>query len=498
MLHAKRKKRLTFAGIQEIVSDISNESFEDFSAPPNPKNILFNTSKNGAPLINSTNINESSFLKPDTVETSENDQSAARLFLDAEPKPLLSTQELQEKQSIAEKLDAELDFGEIKENFSKRVEQEIQKEKTRNPRHRRRRSNYLQIRELDQEKQVMVTSTVIDPDGEPMIQDLLVTVIKKTLIKNPKTGEETEFEIFAKQIPGKTWDECTEEELKIIAETDITAKDVLEKIERPAGILPLFFVEYPLAGERKSIRTFGTIGFDNKVNIRDVRRKGFGTGMYPCEFVGSALTGLRCGLSANAANQMRVATNHDLYEFLGEVDFAFSQVLNPENLPGSANQMRNLMQKILSISDEKVRDELKSLPATTLCFDTKGIKFSKHSKDKSKLTKEVLTLLAAGKLDRDDVTIAATGTLCDVDGSEKSAEAIAGTIRAVLEKLFEDDQQRSDFYSKIIACCFDTTSSNTGWRTGACEILQHVLGRCVLMLACRNHIADTAAKHAIF
>lgn len=146
----------------------------------------------------------------------------------------------------------------------------------------------------------------------------------------------------------------------------------------------------------------------------------------------------------------------------------------------------------------KIIPVLSELDATTLCFDTKGIKFSKHEKDKNKLTREVLTLLGAGAVDKDDVTIAATSTLRDVDGSEKSADAIAGTIRGVLEKIFKSPEERKAFYAKIIACCFDTTSTNTGWRSGACEILQHILKRCVLMLACRNHIVDTAAKHAKF
>ena len=43
---------------------------------------------------------------------------------------------------------------------------------------------------------------------------------------------------------------------------------------------------------------------------------------------------------------------------------------------------------------------------------------------------------------------------------------------------------------KIIACGFDTTSSNTGKFAGACVILQQLLDRQILWLACRHHILE--------
>ena len=502
-LHARRKKRMTFAGIDKIHSDVqepenSQLDIDQTSDLTNRTNLLFNTSSK-VPVINSSRLNESSFINRSTQKNNnDSDLTIARLFLEAEEQDRqLSPDELAEKRAAAQKIDQDVDFNEIQENFKQKVHEQILEEKRSLPRnHRRRRSNYCQIRDLDDESQVFITSTVLDPDEQPKIEDLLVTVVKKIKVSDEKNSKEHEFEIFVKQIPNKEWEDCTDEELEIIAKTDFTAKDILEKVQRPAGFLPLFFVEYPLPGEGRNIRTFGTIGFDGEVNIRDVRRTGFGKGIYPTEYVATALTGLRCGLAPNVANQMRVATNFDIYESMAEMDYVFAQVLNPVFYPGSAKEMGNLMDKVLSISDEKVKQLLSGLEATTICFDTKGIKFSKHDKDKSKLTREVITILGAGKYDKDDVTIAATGTLRDVDGSEKSAAAIAGTIRAVLDKIFKTEDERKEFYSKCIACCFDTTSTNTGWRGGACEILQHVLRRCLLMLACRNHLADTAAKHA--
>ena len=53
----------------------------------------------------------------------------------------------------------------------------------------------------------------------------------------------------------------------------------------------------------------------------------------------------------------------------------------------------------------------------------------------------------------------------------------------------------------IIACSFDTTSTNTGIHTGGCKILQELLGRQILWLACRHHMGELivrAAFHTIF
>ena len=43
---------------------------------------------------------------------------------------------------------------------------------------------------------------------------------------------------------------------------------------------------------------------------------------------------------------------------------------------------------------------------------------------------------------------------------------------------------------KIIACGFDTTSSNTGVNNGSCTILQNLLYQQRLWLACRHHIME--------
>ena len=53
----------------------------------------------------------------------------------------------------------------------------------------------------------------------------------------------------------------------------------------------------------------------------------------------------------------------------------------------------------------------------------------------------------------------------------------------------------------IIACGFDTTSSNTGIHKGSCVLLQDILQRQLVWLACRHHIMELlvkAAYHQVF
>lgn len=493
--------RLTFRGIDQVHSDIPENNSNTTSVFIPLENTVVNTSNShGAFMASLNSLHESGWLDTNQLEDAEDQPTLPRFFMNAESIDRdITAVELAEKAKDASQIDTEIDFNEVRKNYEDHVSKIIDREKTERPKNNnRRRANYLQMRELDQEKSILVTSTVIDPDGEATIDDILVTVIKKKTVAHPRTGKDVEIDIFVKQLPGKSWEECTPEELEIISKTDIKASDILSKISKPEGVYPIFFIEYPVPGREKPIRTFGSIGFDGEVKIMDVRRDGFGTGQYPCEFLATAMTSLRGGLSANIANQMRVAVGADLENWLLDYDFVFSMILDPMCLPGSQKQMQNLMDKLLQLSEEQVYLQLSNIEATTLCFDTKGIKYSKSKKDKSSHTREVLTLLGAGKYDKDDIAIAACATLKDKNGSEKSGESLAGTIRGVLEQIAKDPRQRKEIYKKIIASCFDTTSSNTGWRSGACEILQHVLERCILQLGCRNHTADTCAKHGMF
>ena len=48
---------------------------------------------------------------------------------------------------------------------------------------------------------------------------------------------------------------------------------------------------------------------------------------------------------------------------------------------------------------------------------------------------------------------------------------------------------------EIIALVFDTTSSNTGIHQGAAVRIEEQLGRSLLWLTCRHHIAELHIKH---
>lgn len=72
--------------------------------------------------------------------------------------------------------------------------------------------------------------------------------------------------------------------------------------------------------------------------------------------------------------------------------------------------------------------------------------------------------------------------LCIAKTLDGTGKTEAQTVKAAL-----DDWGVTD---KIVACGFDTTSSNTGKFAGACVILQQLLDRQILWLPCRHHILE--------
>jgi len=71
----------------------------------------------------------------------------------------------------------------------------------------------------------------------------------------------------------------------------------------------------------------------------------------------------------------------------------------------------------------------------------------------------------------------------------------AGTGAAQAHAVFEalNEWQVAD---NVEGLCFDTTSSNTGHKSGACVILEQLLGRGLLHFACRHHILELIAGSA--
>lgn len=50
--------------------------------------------------------------------------------------------------------------------------------------------------------------------------------------------------------------------------------------------------------------------------------------------------------------------------------------------------------------------------------------------------------------------------------------------------------------SLVIGMCFDTTSANTGITKGACKIIENLIGRNLLWLACRHHMFEVLLADA--
>jgi hypothetical protein len=50
-------------------------------------------------------------------------------------------------------------------------------------------------------------------------------------------------------------------------------------------------------------------------------------------------------------------------------------------------------------------------------------------------------------------------------------------------------------FDPIVACCFDTTSSNTGIHAGACSVLEQLIEKSLLRTACRHHIHEVVLCH---
>ena len=92
-------------------------------------------------------------------------------------------------------------------------------------------------------------------------------------------------------------------------------------------------------------------------------------------------------------------------------------------------------------------------------------------------------------------------TLCFLQETENNILCIPptdnGTEKVVAEAVF---RALSDWSVKdnVVAMGFDTTSSNIGIHRKGCTILQQLLSRQLLWLACRHHIPETILAAAAF
>ena len=72
--------------------------------------------------------------------------------------------------------------------------------------------------------------------------------------------------------------------------------------------------------------------------------------------------------------------------------------------------------------------------------------------------------------------------LCIAETEDSTGRTEAETVKKTLDSW--------NLAEKIIALGFDTTSSNTGINRGACTILQQLLNKQLLWLACRHHVME--------
>lgn len=207
---------------------------------------------------------------------------------------------------------------------------------------------YVQIRELDETTTIVVAQTSHD---DPESRETLITAIREDTDGN---GEKVD--IFTKFIPGKTWDECTDEQLEQIADSEFTAEEIIKasNLQCVRGVSSIFHLEYPNIRDRNGtpLRTIGIITAKGQLKVRQIRKKGFGTGQYPVNFMGTAATAIRVGASANQTNQIKAGVTTDLHQDLLEFDAIAGALVDVNRLPGSYKFMQNLMDKVLKATGQ--------------------------------------------------------------------------------------------------------------------------------------------------
>jgi hypothetical protein len=98
-------------------------------------------------------------------------------------------------------------------------------------------------------------------------------------------------------------------------------------------------------------------------------------------------------------------------------------------------------------------------------------------------------LTGTDKVDRLSIIVSGGGISKLLGVPQLASGTGQATAKAVMECL--EDWGVKD---RIQAMSFDTTSSNTGHKSGACTVLEELLGRDLLYLACRHHITEIVAE----
>ena len=171
-----------------------------------------------------------------------------------------------------------------------------------------------------------------------------------------------------------------------------------------------------------------------------------------------------------------------------------AEILEPENFSLSRSHFRNVMNGALQDAPEFITTLLEKLDAFTFAYDAKTVKYRSGEKIVSNAGKEVLVSAACGKDAVEDVCLGGHPTIPDQNDGDKTAESLFLTLCAMVSLFIPDETERTHHLLKCIGITFDTTSVNTGWKAGVNIRWENFIGRNVLHLACRSHIADTMSK----
>lgn len=98
-------------------------------------------------------------------------------------------------------------------------------------------------------------------------------------------------------------------------------------------------------------------------------------------------------------------------------------------------------------------------------------------------------LFGRSKVDRIAVLVSCNGTFKFL-GAPKIE---SGTGRNIADAVFNLLVEWG-ISERVVACSYDTTSSNTGPQIGACVLLEELLGRKLIHLGCRHHIYELVLK----
>lgn len=104
--------------------------------------------------------------------------------------------------------------------------------------------------------------------------------------------------------------------------------------------------------------------------------------------------------------------------------------------------------------------------------------------------KILLDLFGRSKADRIAVLVSYNGSFKFL-GAPKIE---SGTGKNIAQVVF-DVLVEWGISERVVACSFDTTSSNTGPNIGACVLLEELLGRKLIYLACRHHMFELVLKN---